>query len=282
MTMNKYQEARLKAAIEYAQRGWRVLPLNGKKPLNHNGSHGATTDREQITRWFTEGSFTNVGIATGPESFFVVDIDKKDGRDGQKSLEDKFGTQLSFPTDTRLWSKTPSGGVHLPFKWPAGMEIHNAQGVLPGVDIRGMGGYIVVAPSSLRIGDEWLTYIWRNGGAPIAEAPEWAVELVSMALDAQGEGFDPCKVMIGLSQGERDTWLFRYACHLAGCEAPYDVAHAFITVAADRCNPPFSHSVVEEKLKRAYSYPRTSRGQSETGRRLDELREEIRKLGGAI
>lgn len=233
-------------------------------------------------RWFKERSFANIGIATGLESFFVVDIDKKDGKDGQKSLKGKFGERVSFPTDMCLWSKTPSGGVHLPFKWPADKEVHNAQGVLPGVDIRGLGGYIVVAPSSLKIGDEWLTYTWSNWEAPIAEAPEWALELVSTATQAQSKGFDPCKVMSGLSQGERDTWLFRYACHLAGCKTPYDVAHAFITVAADRCNPPFSHAVVEEKLKRAYSYPRTGREQSETAKRLDVVNEEIRKLGGAI
>ena len=140
MKMNKYQEARLKAAIDYAQRGWRVLPVGvDKKPLNHNGSHGAATDTAQITRWWTERSFANIGIATSPESFFVVDIDMKNGKDGQRSLKDKFQERLHFPADTNLSAKTPSGGVHLPFKWPAGMEIHNAQGVLPGVDMRGIG-----------------------------------------------------------------------------------------------------------------------------------------------
>ena len=283
MQMNKYQEARLEAAIVYAQRGWRVLPVGvDKKPLNHNGSHGATTNTAEITRWLTERSFANIGIATGPESFFVVDIDKKDGKDGQRSLKDKFQERLHFPTDMNLSAKTPSGGVHLPFEWPAGMEIHNAQGVLPGIDIRGMGGYIVVAPSSVKMGDEWLTYTWRNWGAPIAEAPGWALELVAMARAVQTKEFDPRKVMSGLPQGERDTELFRYACHLAGREVPYDMAHAFITVAADRCNPPFSHAVVEEKLKRAYSYPKTPRGQSETARKIDALNEEIQKLGGAI
>ena len=103
-----------------------------------------------------------------------------------------------------------------------------------------------------------------------------------MQVEAQSEGFDPYKVMRGLSQGERDTELFRYACHLAGREVPYDMAHAFITVAADRCKPPFSHAVVEEKLKRAYGYPRTQRGKSEVAKRLDVVNEEIRKLGGVL
>lgn len=90
--MNKYQEERLVAAIEYAERGWRVLPVGiNKKPINHNGSTGATTDVKQILRWWKEYPFANIGIATERSSFWVVDVDMKDGKDGWQSLQNFLG-----------------------------------------------------------------------------------------------------------------------------------------------------------------------------------------------
>jgi hypothetical protein len=74
----------VQAALEYARRGWRVLPLHsvidgvcscgdkecgspGKHPLTRNGSKDATVDEETIRRWWTEAPEANVGIATGPK-----------------------------------------------------------------------------------------------------------------------------------------------------------------------------------------------------------------------
>jgi len=118
--MNKHQELRFAAAIEYANKGWRVLPVGtNKKPINHNGSTGATTDIKQIFKWWEEHPFANVGIACGPESFFVVDIDVKDGKNGINSLNKHFGDHWSFDVNQNLCAKTPTGGIHLLFKYPS-------------------------------------------------------------------------------------------------------------------------------------------------------------------
>lgn len=76
----------LKAALRYAKQGWRVFPLNGKRPFK--GTHGfrdATTDRVTILAWWDEWPDANVGIACdsthGP---IVVDID---GASGAKLVE---------------------------------------------------------------------------------------------------------------------------------------------------------------------------------------------------
>lgn len=253
--MNKYQEERLVAAIDYAERGWRVLPVGlNKRPINHNGSTGATTDKTQILRWWKEHPFANIGIATERSSFWVVDVDMKENCNGWNSLLSTFGSELVFDYDKHLVGKTATGGVHFLFQYPEGIDVHNAQGILPGVDIRGDGGYIVVAPSSRKIGDEYKNYRWNDGSLPIAEPKPWALRLLSMQRQAKSRGVDVARVISGLSAGERDTELFRFACLLASRNAPRDMAEAFLTTAADRCRPPFGHAEVLEKLERAYSY----------------------------
>ena len=69
------------AALGYAGRGWRVIPLHSfvdaactcesttctspaKHPLTPNGVHGATTEQTTINSWWSEADIANVGIAT--------------------------------------------------------------------------------------------------------------------------------------------------------------------------------------------------------------------------
>jgi hypothetical protein len=255
--MNKHQEERLTAALDYTKKGWRVLPVGtNKKPINYNGSAGATTDTTQILRWWKETPYANIGIATGPESFWVIDIDMKDGKDGLASLNTEFGDDAVFDAEKSLMAYTPTGGLHFLFQWPKKGVIKNAQGILDGVDIRGDGGYIVVAPSARKIEDKYLQYKWNDGALPVCEAPAWARDLAQRQITRVAQGVDLTKVMTGLSAGERDTELFRYACHLSSREVPFELARGFILAAAERCTPPFNGHEAIEKLETAYKYER--------------------------
>ena len=255
--MNKFQEERLAAAVAYAAKGWKVLPVGtNKRPINHNGSTGATTDIKQILAWWKESPFANIGIATGPESFWVVDVDMKDGINGLESLQKEYGDKLVFMSGEYLCATTATGGIHLLFQWPQIGVIKNAQGILPGVDIRGDGGYIVVAPSARKIDEKYVQYQWNNSSLPICRAPEWAQDLARRQEMKIAQGVDITKVMGGLTSGERDTELFRYACHLSSRGVPLELAKGFMSVAAERCVPPFSVDVALEKLETAYKYER--------------------------
>ncbi|MGH7487948.1 MAG: bifunctional DNA primase/polymerase, partial [bacterium] len=55
------------AALEYAARGWPVLPIRprAKLPLTEHGLHDATTDPELITQWWERWPDANIGIRTG-------------------------------------------------------------------------------------------------------------------------------------------------------------------------------------------------------------------------
>lgn len=95
------------------------------------------------------------GAPTG-DGFFVVDVDSVDGL---AMLQDEVG---EIPET--LMAKTPRG-VHLYYRMPEGVDIRNRRDVVPAVDVRGRGGYVICWP-------------FVNEGAPIAEAPPELIELV--------------------------------------------------------------------------------------------------------
>ncbi len=69
-------------AQRYAQHGLAVFPLKmrDKVPVTSIGFKDATTDKEQIERWFADGD-RNIGIAL-PEHIVVLDIDRHGDVDG--------------------------------------------------------------------------------------------------------------------------------------------------------------------------------------------------------
>ncbi len=104
-----------------------------------------------------------IGVPTGPASGFVaVDVDTKDGKRGAEWLE----RHAAAIPETRI-HRTQSGGLHLLFRQPDGVEIACSQsGVAPGVDVRGIGGYVIVPGTpgySVAV------------DAPMADMPGWLV-----------------------------------------------------------------------------------------------------------
>src|SRR5690554_6901955 len=99
----------LQQCLEYAARGWRVIPIPPAKKFPEGigqWQQKATTNPKQIEAWWgNDAPYENygIGIATGRESgIFVVDIDD---HDAYKDFESKHG---ELP-DT-LTSITGSGG----------------------------------------------------------------------------------------------------------------------------------------------------------------------------
>jgi hypothetical protein len=155
----------IESALEYAENGWRVFPVepNGKRPLIKDWPNAATTDNEQLKTWWGKWPTANIGLACGSGSgVFVVDVDVSDGKQGAES----WATIGAF-TET-LESHTGSGGAHLFFLYPKGKEIKNKQNAMPGIDVRGEGGFVVLPPSVHANGQE---YQWENETEPI-ECPE--------------------------------------------------------------------------------------------------------------
>ena len=183
-------------AIAYAEAGFPVFPVHwatlgvcscgdsgckskGKHPRTRNGSHDATCDVAQIRSWWSAWPDASIGLATGRASgIFVVDIDRGDERDGFLWL-DAMGDEL--PATPR--AVTPSGGVHLVFKYPADHTVkQSSDQVCRGVDVRSDGGYVVAYPS---IGANGVAYVWeddpREHAAP--DAPAWLLDMIGHAQE---------------------------------------------------------------------------------------------------
>lgn len=69
-------------AIEYAERGWAVMPLQAKSKKPHftlapRAYLSATTDLDTIESWYAHGRDLNLGIAAAPSGLVIVDIDRR-------------------------------------------------------------------------------------------------------------------------------------------------------------------------------------------------------------
>jgi hypothetical protein len=111
------------AAVGLARRGLAVFPLSPgtKVPRSgSNGFHDATTDPDAVAAIWAETPTANIGIATGAGAgFWALDIDPQHG--GNESYSHLIGQHGRPPATVSV--HTPSGGLHLWFRCPDGIEI---------------------------------------------------------------------------------------------------------------------------------------------------------------
>lgn len=159
------------AATTYADWGWPVFPLAtlAKQPAipkakGGKGFKDATTDVSRIERWWSRHPDHNIGIATG-HMFDVIDIDTKD-HDGNPSPEGVMSLMKLLGAhhipDAHAIAVTASGGLHFYVK-PTGKG--NRGSVRPGIDYRGLGGYVVAPPS--RLAQPGRAWEWQTEPSPI-------------------------------------------------------------------------------------------------------------------
>ncbi|MEQ9582430.1 MAG: bifunctional DNA primase/polymerase [Arenibacter sp.] len=252
----------------YLENNWKLFPTNTKKaPLVPGGFKAATSDINQLQHWYKSHPNANVAIATGHRSgIWVLDIDCKNGVDGIDSLyshlnkdEPKLMSLFENP-----YVITPSGGIHIYFAWEPELQLRNSAALLPGIDIRGEGGYVLAPPSVCYVNGERTPYRWQNSPTALGPAPSWLLSDIADLKQRRKSPsptkeesrteprFDVSTVLHGLPQGRRDDGIYKYAAHLKGVGIPYDIAVGFIREAAARCTPPFDQKVAEEKVIRIY------------------------------
>jgi hypothetical protein len=172
----------LREALELAELGLPVIPLGprSKVPRIKRWQERASTDRRTIRRWFWGRPDDNLGLRTGG-GLVALDVDADAG--GFESYARLIEGRGPLPETAR--AETGSGGMHLLFR--VEVAASNRVGLLPGLDIRGDGGQVVVAPSVHP--ETARPYVWiRHPREGIAPAPEW---LVGWLTEADPAGRPP-------------------------------------------------------------------------------------------
>lgn len=171
------------AALRYAAAGIKIIPCyydpnTGKKPPIHHQDHfqRASCDPLILDAWFNTpkggwqmpGVFVKnehvlIGLPTGAHSGFdVFDIDVKQDIDGHLTIPGWERVALVIAT-------TPTGGHHLYYRHVPKLRLKNEAGqviyqnkkvILPGVDVRTTGGYVILPGSPLPDG---RAYTWHTG-----------------------------------------------------------------------------------------------------------------------
>lgn len=135
-----------------------------KHPRTRRGLTDATTDPAQIDAWWGKWPAANIGLVTG-HAYDVIDVDGLPGVESFAQLR-----HATCPPGCCDVATCEGDGVTVPATYgvavtPRGRHLYlaatgngNTTSVLPGVDYRGVGGY-VVAPPSLGISGQRYFYV---------------------------------------------------------------------------------------------------------------------------
>jgi hypothetical protein len=142
-------------------------------------------------RWYgASGDYVkekNIGIITGQASNIVVidlDIQRHESATGWwQAMQDRQQTAGELET---VFQKTGGGGLQYFFKIPAGWSAPTCKTSL-GIDIRGQGGFAVIAPS---LHESGKNYDWAENCGPheidVAECPQWLCEEIDHLAEEFG------------------------------------------------------------------------------------------------
>ena len=193
----------LRDACKYAEYGFPILPVrrNSKRPAIENWTEMATTDLQTVSAWWLEDPNYNIGCLTGwPSGNIVLDVDPSENL----SVEDIL-SGLDVRLGDTLTTKTPSGGLHLYYRLPDGLDVSRRIKIRPGLDIMAGKSQVLLPPSSI----DGVKYEWHTKKqirplpqqllALLEEKPEKAV------IGAEGEN---------IPEGQRNSALTSIAGRL--------------------------------------------------------------------
>ncbi len=132
----------LDSALSNAARGFRVFPASGKAPLIQDRWTLATTDSEQIIKWWTQFPDANPGVVCGPSNLTVVDVDT--GLADEPSLV-RWMDELGLPKTYAVQTGGDGFRVQLYYSGTRSTVHHDLKGC--GGEIRSIGAHVMGARS---------------------------------------------------------------------------------------------------------------------------------------
>lgn len=245
------------AALEYAGLGWAVLPLRarGKEPLTRHGLKDASTDPDQIRKWWDRWPDANVGVACGSASggLVAIDLDEHEerGLSGLDTLHDWEREHGQLPdTATAI---TGGGGVHLLYR--ADAEVRGSANAVTGVDVRGDGSYIVAPPS---IHPSGRRYEWEAGPdeAPVEALSARVAAFVADMRPSVHKGAQEAAEGGRIAQGQRNDTVYRFALSLRSRGlGGADLETMVAAYNATACDPPMDGAEVRRICASAMEKP---------------------------
>jgi hypothetical protein len=261
------------AALAYAADGWKIfpiVPLTKDQPMVKWGLE-STTDLDVIRKFWTRHPTANIGFASGQSGVFVIDVDIKDGGNGQRTL-DMLELELGYKLSLTRIQKTPSGGLQFFFQGD-GPTTQNVIGAslyagtdVSNIDTRGTGGnyggYVLLPPSHTVENAAHHTktgvYEWLNGAAhPLAPIDAWVAEMCSAGAARKTERNDnSAKPVITLDQDANEKW----AIHYLQNDAPHSIwgrggEHTLLLVAATLKDKGLSEDLARTLIEEYYNVP---------------------------
>ena len=214
-----------------ARTGWHLFPTIGKAPATPHGHLDATNEPDQLTALFlARPDADGFAVDCGRSGIVVLDVDTKPGLDGRDTLRDAGHPWLEPDTPR---ASTPRGGEHVFFAGTLPSRI----GVLPGVDVKGVGGYVVLPPAP---GRSWLADAspWDLSPVPV---PAWLLRLA--APPRAGTPRWEAALEDYVSEGHRNDTAFSIARELV-CRGVPDRLVVLLTLSWGRafCRPPLTDS----------------------------------------
>ena len=220
-----------KSALLFASQGWHVLPVveRTKRPAIAGWPARATTDPEQIVTWWRQWPNANVGICCGHVSgILVLDVDG--------DLNKLLAGQHLPPTITQT---TGGGGWQFLYHWTPELDglTTTLAALMPSVDTRGDGGFIVAPPSLHPSGKryEWAP-ILGPGDIELAPPPEWLVNELRTRGDRSQKNSTNwrCVASTMCPRGRRNLTLAKLVGHLLRRDIDAIVAKALQKESCDR------------------------------------------------
>ncbi len=202
---------------------------------------------DKIKLWWNRWPDAMIGIVAGTISnICVIDCDTPEG---EQAVEELLPDSLDIPT-----VRTPRGGKHLYFRMPD-QPIGNKTGVIPGVDIRGEGGYVIAPPSVNGVGK---AYQWVEGlgidDVSLSLLPQECFKrffIYSSSERSLQNSTSSTNVDRMFNLGRRDNDIFHTAHCLVRGKMEVEEIEQVLNILAESCDPPFPKEEVLAKIKSA-------------------------------
>lgn len=244
----------LKTALYYAKEyGWAVFPIREgtKKPRTPHGFKDAKKDPGAIKSWWTKYPNDGIAVATGSISNLVVideDLDDEKDKNGYEEMRKWEAENGELPeTVTAI---TGRGGSHLYFKYE-GNDIKSRIDVIPGVDVRAEGGYLITPPTMHPNGTE---YAWEfpPNEYTFAEVNDTVKKFLMWGEEEEAEAFEMPAL---IEAGTRNDTLYRLACSLQAKGLPDKaIIEAVMATNLEKCAEPLERAEIELLCSSAFTY----------------------------